>query len=186
MSDLKTRLEGSEETWRSGPPPARFPDSLVPSRSGSFGSRLGEWRQRHLLRERRADEFFASAMNPVRGLPVAPARAVIGFMAGLLRSRRLILVSLLVLNGLAAVAGLAVPRLLGQVVDATDDLTTLANAAMTLSLTVAGVVVLQALLAFAARWSANVFGQDILASAREYVVRTVLGLPLGRVESASS
>jgi ABC-type multidrug transport system fused ATPase/permease subunit len=30
------------------------------------------------------------------------------------------------------------------------------------------------------------FGQDLLAEAREYVVRTVLGLPLGRVESAST
>ncbi len=44
----------------------------------------------------------------------------------------------------------------------------------------------QALLTFLALLTSAVFGQDLLAAAREYVVRTVLRLPLGRVESASS
>ena len=186
MPDLKTRLEGSEETWRSGPPAPRYPPSLVPSGTGSTADRLREWRRRHLLRERRAQEFFASAMNPERGLPVAPARSVIGFMSGLVRSRRALFVALLAFNALAAVAGLAVPKLLGTVVDAAATPETLGAKVTGLSLAVCGVVVLQASLAFLARWAANLFGQDILASAREYVVRTVLGLPLGKVESASS
>ncbi|MBA3527718.1 MAG: ABC transporter ATP-binding protein [Propionibacteriaceae bacterium] len=186
MSDLMTRLDGSEGTWRSGPPAPRFPESLIPSGVGSVGERLGAWRRRHLLRENRAQDFFASAMNPERGLPVAPTRAVIGFLSELLRSRRGMFVALLVLNGLAAAAGLAVPRILGAVVDAAASPGTLAATLNRLVLALAAVVLVQAALAFFARWAASVFGQDILASAREYVVRTVLGLPLGKVESASS
>ncbi len=49
-----------------------------------------------------------------------------------------------------------------------------------------GVVVVQAILTFFALWMSTLFGQDLLAEAREYVVRTVLGLPLGKVESAST
>ena len=45
---------------------------------------------------------------------------------------------------------------------------------------------LQAVLTFLALRTSAMFGQDVLAEAREYIVRTVLGLPLGRVESASS
>ena len=55
-----------------------------------------------------------------------------------------------------------------------------------LALAVAGVVVMQAFLTFFALWTSVLFGQDLLSEAREYVVRTVLGLPLGRVESAST
>ena len=51
-----------------------------------------------------------------------------------------------------------------------------------LALAVAGVVVVQALLTFLALRMSVLFGQDLLAEAREYIVRTVLGLPLGRVE----
>ena len=45
---------------------------------------------------------------------------------------------------------------------------------------------MQALLTFCALRMSVLFGQDVLAEAREYIVRTVLGLPLGRVEGASS
>jgi ABC-type multidrug transport system fused ATPase/permease subunit len=48
------------------------------------------------------------------------------------------------------------------------------------------VVLVQALMTFLALRTSAVFGQEVLANAREYVVRTVLALPLGRVESASS
>ena len=55
-----------------------------------------------------------------------------------------------------------------------------------LALAVTGVVVMQAILTFFALWISVIFGQDLLSEAREYVVQTVLGLPLGRVESAST
>jgi ABC-type multidrug transport system fused ATPase/permease subunit len=44
----------------------------------------------------------------------------------------------------------------------------------------------QAILTFFALRMSTIFGQDLLAEAREYVVRTVLGLPLSKVESAST
>jgi ABC-type multidrug transport system fused ATPase/permease subunit len=93
---------------------------------------------------------------------------------------------LLVLHALAALAGLVVPRILGSLVDQASAGGTLAATLNGLALAVAGVVVLQAILTFFALWISTLFGQDLLSEAREYVVRTVLGLPLGKVESAST
>ena len=93
--------------------------------------------------------------------------------------------ALVVLNGLAAATGLVVPRLLGELIDRTvaGDAASSLNA---VALLVVGVVCAQALLTFLAQRTSTVFGQDLLSSAREYIVRTILPLPLGRVESAST
>ena len=55
-----------------------------------------------------------------------------------------------------------------------------------LALVIVGVVCAQALLTFLAQRISTIFGQDLLSSAREYIVATVLRLPLGRVEGAST
>src|SRR4249920_486262 len=186
MADLQTGLRGSAQTWRSTPLTPAVPDALLPPKSGSLASRLRAWRQRHLLRQRRAEEFFAASRNPDRGLPVADRREVGAFASRLLRTRRAMITALLVLHALAAMAGLVVPRILGSLVDKASAPGTLASTLDGLSLAVAGVVVVQAILTFFALWMSTLFGQDLLAEAREYVVRTVLGLPLGKVESAST
>ena len=186
MADLQTGLRGSAETWRSNPPAPEVPEELLLPRRGSVRSRLRAWRQRHLLRQRRAEEFFAASRNPDRGLPVADRREVGAFASQLLRTRRAMITALLVLHALAALAGLVVPRILGSLVDQASAGGTLANTLNGLALAVAGVVVLQAILTFFALWMSTLFGQDVLSEAREYVVRTVLGLPLGKVESAST
>ena len=90
------------------------------------------------------------------------------------------------MHAVAAIAGLVVPRLLGALVDEASAAGTPASTLDGIALAVAGVVVLQALLTFLALRTSVIFGQDLLAEAREYIVRTVLRLPLGRVESASS
>ena len=92
-------------------------------------------------------------------------------------------VALVVLNGLAAATGLVVPKaLLGSLVDLVDaDGAGLGRVA----LLVVGVVILQALFLLRPADSL-IFGQDLLASAREYIIRTILRLPLGQVESAST
>ena len=114
------------------------------------------------------------------------------FIGTLLGERRLWVAAVVLGNALAAIAGLMVPWWLGRLVDSTvADLaagqTTAALAtANSVALLVAGIVVLQALLTLAAKSSAAVLGQGILASAREFVVRAILRLPLSRVESASS
>ena len=85
MTELQTGLRGSAETWRSTPPSPQVPEALLPPRSGSLVSRLRAWRQRHLLRERRAEEFFADSRKPDLGLPVADRRDVGAFPRSLLR-----------------------------------------------------------------------------------------------------
>ncbi len=186
MAELQIGLQGSAETWRSTPPTPQVPEVLLPPKSGSWASRLRALRRRHLLRERRAEEFFADSRKPDLGLPVADRRDVGAFTARLLSRRRWIITALLLLHALAAVAGLIVPRILGSLVDAASAGGTLASTLEGLALAVTGVVVMQAILTFFALWVSVIFGQDLLSEAREYVVQTVLGLPLGRVESAST
>ena len=186
MTDVQTGLRGSAETWQATPPAPQLPAGLLPPRSGSPASRLRAWQQRHLLRQRRAEEFFAASRHPDRGLPVADRREVGTFASRLLGTRRAMITALLVLHALAAIAGLVVPRILGSLVDAASAGDTLAATLDGLALAVAGVVVVQAIMTFFALRMSTIFGQDVLAEAREYVVRTVLGLPLSRVESAST
>ena len=153
---------------------------------GSTRDRLRAWRQRHLLREQRAQDYFAESRRPERALPVADRKDVGRFFADLVRRRKVAVTVLLVLHALAAIAGLIVPRILGGLVDQAAAPGTLAATLNGLALAVAGVVVVQAVMIFLALRTSAVFGQEVLAAAREYVVRTVLALPLGRVESASS
>jgi len=186
MSELQIGLPGSAETWRRAPAELRVPDELLPPDGGSIGERLAALRQRHLLRESRAREFFESSLNPEQGLPVAERSAVVRFVGSLLKSRRLLIFALLTFHALAAIAALAVPRILGRLVDQASAPGTLAATLNGLTLAVIGVVVVQTAAMFLALIASVVFGQDLLCEAREYVVRTVLRLPLGRVESASS
>ncbi|HYP44459.1 MAG TPA: ABC transporter ATP-binding protein [Propionibacteriaceae bacterium] len=176
----------SAETWRSGPLPRAVPEELVPPRAGSMRDRLRHWNRRHLLRERRAKAYFEDALHPEHALPVADRHAVVVFFADLLRRRRTLIVALLGLHALAALAGLVVPRILGFVVDRADARAGSGWSIDALALAVLGVVVLQAVLTFCALRSSVVFGQDLLSEAREHIVRTVLRLPLGKVESAST
>jgi ABC-type multidrug transport system fused ATPase/permease subunit len=186
MTELRTELPGSAETWLTGAAEPAVPYELERPRTGSVRSRLSAWRARHLLREQRAGEYYRSSRRPERALPVADRTDVLAFLRGLFLSRRLLVTALLLLHALAAVAGLVVPRILGHLVDLATGAGTTTARLDGLALAVTAVVVTQALLTFAALLTSVRFGQDLLAEAREYVVRTVLRLPLGRVESASS
>jgi ABC-type multidrug transport system fused ATPase/permease subunit len=186
MTDVQTGLRGSAETWRVTPPAPEVPDELLPPRGGSLASRLRALRHRHLLRERRAEEFFAASRHPDHGLPVADRREVGAFASQMLGTRRFMITALLLLHALAAMAGLVVPRILGWLVDEASSPGTLASTVNGLALAVTGVIVVQAIMTFFALRMSTIFGQDLLAEAREYVVRTVLGLPLSKVESAST
>lgn len=176
----------SATTWRTESEPPRVPPALVPSRQGTVRERLAEWRQRHRIRERQAVDYLAGSLHPKHALPVADRAAVFTFLAGLFRTRRALIAGLLILHALAAVAGLVLPRILGSLVDRAAGAGTTTTMLNSLALAVAGVVMTQAVLTFFALRNSVLFGQDLLAEAREYIVRTVLGLPLGRVESASS
>ncbi len=131
-------------------------------------------------------DYFAASRHPERGLPVAGRPAVIDFLKEMLRTRRAMVIGLLGLHALAAIAGLVVPRILGAMVDQAAEPGTTAAVLTSFALAVAAVVVAQAVLTFFALLMSTLFGQDLLAAAREYIVATVLRLPLGKVESASS
>jgi hypothetical protein len=116
MSDL---LATSAATWRNTDvsPPVLPPQLGTPSTDGSPRERLTSLRERHRLRRERAERVYADSRSPARGWPVADDRAVVRFVAALIRQRRRSFIALVVLNALAAVAALAVPRLLGQLID---------------------------------------------------------------------
>ncbi|HHU39887.1 MAG TPA: ABC transporter ATP-binding protein, partial [Propionibacterium sp.] len=123
--------------------------------------------------------------NPERGLPVARARRAFAFVGDLLSTRRSRLVAMIGFNVLAAVAALVVPRLLGDLVDDAASGVGLAQTDAVIGVVI-GVVLVHALLTFLAKRASAVLGYDMLAAARESVVGTVLRLPLGHVEAASS
>ncbi|MEL4358755.1 MULTISPECIES: ABC transporter ATP-binding protein [unclassified Luteococcus] len=181
-------LASSASTWREGPARGvEIPEILQVDESVPLPLRLRGWRQRRDLRGERAEEFYAGSRNPERGLPVAPDSDVVAFIRRMLGERKRLAVGLVLLNALAAVAGLLVPRMLGGLVDrAGQGGDALASQLDGIALTVVGVVLLQTVLTFGARRISAVFGQDMLAEAREYVVRFVLRLPLSTVERASS
>jgi ABC-type multidrug transport system fused ATPase/permease subunit len=182
-------LETSEETWRDHSvevPP--FPRELVPPPHGTpRGERLEALHRRHLLREKRAQETYAASRRPERGWPVADNHAVGTFFRGLVRERKAMCFWLIALNALAAGAALVVPKLLGNLVNIVNGGGPNRGAQLDhLAEMIVAVVCLQALLTFLAQRISAVFGQDLLSSAREYIVSTVLRLPLGRVEGAST
>ncbi|MCW3159134.1 ABC transporter ATP-binding protein [Micropruina sonneratiae] len=186
-------LSASASTWSDEPNAFRLPPELAtPSRRGPIAmlaDPVGQLRglaTRFRIRQRRAQEFFAASRNPERGLPVAHNSRALEFVRGLLATRKGLLAAVIGFNVLAATAGLVVPRMLGDLVDDVAAGTTPLAAVDAIIMGVAGVVVLQSVLTFAARRVSAVFGYDMLAAAREEIVRTVLRLPLGRVESASS
>ena len=132
------------------PPAAAGAAGADPAADGlGVGDRLRAWRRRHLLRERRAQDYFAASRRPERGLPVADRHAV----WRLLRESRCISTRrrwsrLLVLHALAAVAGLSCPGSSAPWSTRRPRRARLAATLTGLALAVAGVVVVQAVLTF--------------------------------------
>ncbi|MGJ6980538.1 ABC transporter ATP-binding protein [Aestuariimicrobium soli] len=183
-----TTLVDSAETWLDHPGiDDRVAPELDADHRGSVLTRLAKWRARHRLRRQLAEAVLARQRNPERGLPVASNERVFAFLRQLVATRTRTIVALVVFSLLAAVAGLIVPRMLGRVVDrVVGGDPTLASSLNGICLAAAGVVVLQGILTYLTRLITTVFGQDLLSSAREEVVRTVLRLPLSRVESTGT
>jgi len=186
-------LTTSATTWSDDPNAFELPPELaLPERRGPLALMRDPRRQlrglavRFRIRQGQAEDFFANSRNPERGLPVARNDKAFSFVRRLLSTRKALLTALVAFNVLAATAGLIVPRMLGDLVDQVASGSASLAAIDAIILGVAGVVVVQSGLTFAARRASAVFGYDLLAAAREEIVRTVLRLPLGRVESASS
>ncbi len=184
MPDL---LSTSAATWRdrSLDPPVLPPELAAPPVGAPARVRIRALRDRHRLRRQRAEAVYADSRSPARGWPVADNRAVVRFVRARIRERRSAFAALVLLNALAAVAALAVPRLLGQLIDRVTAPGVAAGVGSLAWATVA-VVVVQAAFTFAGQVTSTLFGQNLLASTREYVIETILRLPLSRVEGAST
>lgn len=185
------RALNSARTWQedAGRGPA-VPEELRPPAPGTagWGERHRLLWQRHALRRERARSHLATSQNPERGMPVASSGTVLDYLRGLLGERALMVVLVTLANALAAAAGLAVPMLLGRLVDQVVAAEGHPGRAVVadFALIVVAVLVAQTVLTFLAKWLAAVLGQGVLAEAREHVIRAVLKLPLGKVESAST
>jgi ABC-type multidrug transport system fused ATPase/permease subunit len=118
-------------------------------------------------------------------LPVADGRAVRRYAVGLTRKHPRMLWTALALHVLAALAGLAAPRLIGDLVESVQDGTTVGHVDRIL-LVLAGFLLLQTVLTRYARYLSQALGEQVLAELREDFVGNTLALPVGVVESAGS
>jgi ABC-type multidrug transport system fused ATPase/permease subunit len=118
-------------------------------------------------------------------LPIAAGDEVRREAAVLVHRYRRSLVVVLVLNALAAMAGLAGPWLLGQLVQAVKDGTTTGYVDRVIALLAASVLA-QTILTWFARREAFVLSERVFAHLRETFMRQVLALPLSVVERAGT
>ncbi|TCC39134.1 ABC transporter ATP-binding protein [Kribbella capetownensis] len=91
----------------------------------------------------------------------------------------------LVLHGLAAITGLAAPRLIGGLVEDVQNGTTVAEVNQVI-LVIAVFIVAQSLLTRWARFKSFALGEQVLAELREDFVDNALALPIGTVERAGT
>ncbi|MFI9081027.1 ABC transporter ATP-binding protein [Streptomyces sioyaensis] len=118
-------------------------------------------------------------------LPVAAAAATRRAALRLIRLDRRAFALMLVLNSLAAVAGLAGPWLLGRIVDAVRDGARV-HAVDRLALVILVCALAQLLLARYARYAGHRFGERTVARVREQFTERTLALPAATVERAGS
>jgi ABC-type multidrug transport system fused ATPase/permease subunit len=120
-----------------------------------------------------------------RTLPVATATQTRGYGWSLARRHPRELTVMLVLYTLAAVTGLAGPRLLGSLVQSVQEGTTTAHVDQVAAL-LAAFLVAQTALTRWARVRSFVLGEQVLADLREDFLDRVLRLPLSTVERAGT
>ncbi len=118
-------------------------------------------------------------------LPVADGRQVRAYVVSLLRRHPRMIGGAFVLHASAALAALAGPRLLGDLVQSVQSGTTIGHVDRVILL-LAGFLVAQTVLTRYARYLSFVLGEQVLAELREDFVDNALALPVGIVESAGS
>ncbi|GAA2217868.1 ABC transporter ATP-binding protein [Promicromonospora sukumoe] len=124
-------------------------------------------------------------MSTGKILPIADAAETWRYTRTLLGRHRRPLIVITVANTVAAVAGLVGPFVLGRLVDAVTDGTTL-EVARNLVLVAVAAVLVQSLITRFAQRRAMVFGETVFADMREEFVETVTALPLSTVETAGT
>jgi ABC-type multidrug transport system fused ATPase/permease subunit len=120
-----------------------------------------------------------------RTLPVATSAQVWAQTKRLLAEHRRALLGMLALNAVAALAGLAGPRLLGELVGSLQDGTTRDHIDR-IALLLAAALLAQSVLTWLARRAGFVLGETVFAGLREGYLARVLALPLSTVERAGT
>ena len=118
-------------------------------------------------------------------LPVADGRQVRAYAVALFRRHPGMIWTAFGLHGAAALAALTAPRLIGNLVEAVQQGTTVGHVDRVLAL-LAGFLVVQTVLTRYARYLSFVLGEQVLAELREDFVENTLALPVGTVESAGA
>lgn len=118
-------------------------------------------------------------------LPVADAGQVRRYARTLMRRHPRGLAAALGLHALAAAAGLAGPRLLGDLVEGISQGTSTATVDR-IAVTIAGFVVAQSVLVRFAHLASARLGERVLAELREEFVDRILAIPLSTVERAGT
>ncbi|WP_262850605.1 ABC transporter ATP-binding protein [Mumia quercus] len=119
-------------------------------------------------------------------LPIAGTTLFRSYLRRLGRDHRRDLVVIVLLHGAAAGAGLVVPWLVGDLVEAATEGSGGYGTIDRLALFVAVCLVAQTVLTRYARLRSSVFGETVLARLREDFVDEALTLPIGVVESAGT
>jgi ABC-type multidrug transport system fused ATPase/permease subunit len=120
-----------------------------------------------------------------RTLPIATGEQTRAYARTLMARHPRKLVRALSLHAVAAVAGLAGPRLLGGLVQGVQDGTTTAHVDR-IALLLSCFVLAQTLLTRYARRASSILGEEVLADLREEFLAQVLALPLSTVERAGT
>jgi len=118
-------------------------------------------------------------------LPVASTAEVRRYARGLMRRHPREWSVALTLHGVAAVAGLAMPWLIGQLVQAIQDGTTTTTVDK-VALAIVGFVLVQSVLVRFAKLASAKLGERMLAELREDFVDRTLAIPLSTVERAGT
>lgn len=118
-------------------------------------------------------------------LPVASLREGLSFLGELLRPRWLRFAIVIVLHALAAVSALAVPYIIGRVIDALGAGTTHRFIAVA-ALAALGAYLAEGVLAKMVSVRTRLIGEEISAQVREDFIERVTHLPLSRIESAGT
>ena len=118
-------------------------------------------------------------------LPIADSRSLRRYVRSLARHHPRLLWTALALHVTAALTALAAPWLMGDLVQAVNEGTTVGHVDRII-LVLAGFLVAQTILTRYARLTSQVLGEQVLAELREDFVGNALALPVGVVESAGS
>ncbi|UPK76006.1 ABC transporter ATP-binding protein/permease [Nocardioidaceae bacterium SCSIO 66511] len=124
-------------------------------------------------------------MTDQRTLPVADRHTVRQYARKVALDHPRELSAVIGLHAFAAIAGLVVPRLIGDLVEDVENGTTRGHIDE-IALIIAVALGVQTILTRYARFASTKFGENLLARLREDFVKNSLGLPLGVVERAGT